>query len=252
MQTKDLAKGLTNPNAQLRQKAAQIIGLLDEVDVLPELAQAHQREADSNVKQAIVWSGQRLKAAKDADYSTLEELLRYFGIARAIDNMPSDIEARMMLQYGAMTMTDLVNLTKDLIEALNYQHPQAPSKEDIMPYVRALKSGERATRAEAMLALFNSKNTAALSYLVNVFLDDPELTLREQAQNTAKYIYWNAISWQMHQDGTMRELLQERARVAGKLPANDEAPPLTVAPADPDNIADILKKAEEARKKRRR
>ncbi len=259
MRAKDLAKGLSSNNPTIRHTTAQVIGLLDEVAVLPELSHAYQQEADATVKQALMWTGKRLNDAKANGYDTVQQLIIYSGIQTAINRMPSEQDAREWQLTGQMTMTDIVNLRGDLTQALDYQHPHAPNQVSIAPFLDDLKSSDPQRRSQAMLKAFEAKNMAVIPHLAVIYLEETKPHLQEQAQNTAKYIYWNAISWQMHQDGTMSELLEKLARQAGKFrPAvsegntpPSEAPRLN-EPAKADDIDAILRKAEEERRKRRK
>jgi hypothetical protein len=258
MRAKDLAKGLNSSNPAIRHKTAQIIGLLDEVELLPELSQAYQRETDSTVKQALSWAGKRLNEAKSKGYDTLQQLIIYAGIQSAVNRMPSIDDAREWQLTGQMTMTDIVNLRADLTVVLDYQHPQEPNQIDIAPLIEALKSDDDKKRSEALVKAFESKNMAILPHLVTLYFEEKKPHIQEQAQNTAKYIYWNAINWQMHQDGTMSEHLEVMARQAGKFRPNADdggATPALQTPklneaAKPTDIDAILRQAEEARRKR--
>jgi hypothetical protein len=260
MRAKDLAKGLSSSNPTIRRTTAQVIGLLDEVDVLPELSQAYQQETDATVKQALMWAGKRLNEAKANGYDTVQQLIIYSGMQTAVNRMPSEQDAREWQLTGQMTMTDIVNLRADLTVALDYQHPQEPNKISITSFIDDLKSQDPRKRSEAMVKAFESKNMAVIPHLAVIYLEENKPHLKEQAQNTAKYIYWNAISWQMHQDGTISEILEKMARQAGKFRPNaDNSAPTPAAqapklnePAKADDIDAILRKAEEERRKRRR
>lgn len=260
MRAKDLAKGLNSTNSAIRYKTAQVIGLLDEVDVLPELSQAYQQETDATVKQLFTWAGKRLNDAKSRGYDTVQQLIIYSGMQTAINRMPSIQDAREWQLTGQMTMTDIVNLRGDLTHILDYQHPQEPNKTDITPLIEELKATDPKKRSQIMVKLFDAKNMAVIPHLATIYFDETDPHLQEQAQNTAKYIYWNALSWQMHQDGRMSELLEKMALEAGKFrPGINDG--LSTPPAPAPNVAEsakpadidaILRQAEEARRKRRK
>lgn len=259
MRPEHLLKGLAHQNPTARRIAAHTIGLLDEVALLPQMARAFKNETDADVKAAIRWAGERLKAATDAGYNTLDALFDYFGMNRAVENMPTEKELRLLQQLdaGNISMTDLINQRHRSMTDLIYQRPEQPTQADIQKPVDALRSDDRVTRSQAMARLFELKNMAALPHLVNVFLHDPDPTLREQAQNTAKYLYWHAISWRMHQDGSIVAALEARARALGKLDADDgDTPDANAAgssnESSAESAAEILRRAQEARAKRRK
>ncbi|TVR24095.1 MAG: hypothetical protein EA396_02220 [Anaerolineaceae bacterium] len=259
MQPEHLLKGLAHKNPVARRIAAHTIGTLDEVALLPQMARAFKSEADSDVKAAIRWAGERLKAASSAGYSTMDALFNYFGMNRAIENMPTEKELRLLQQLDAnnISMADLINQRHRSMTDLIYQRPEQPTQADIQRPLNALRADDRTARSQAMARLFELKNMAALPHLVNIFLHDPDPTLREQAQNTAKYLYWHAISWRMHQDGSIIAALEARARALGKLDADDGDTPQAPAVKSPDEssaaeAAEILRRAQEARAKRRK
>lgn len=258
MRAKDLAKGLNSSNPTVRRTTAHVIGLLDEVELLAELSHAYQRETEPAVKQALSWAGKRLNEAIAKGYDTVHELIVYSGMQTAINRMPSEHDAREWQLTGQMTMTDIVNLRGDLTVVLDYQHPQAPNQLDMSAVIEDLRSSDPQRRSQAMLKAFEAKSMAVIPHLAVIYFEEQKPHLKEQAQNTAKYIYWNMISWEMHQDGTMSERLERMAREAGKFrPAVNEAvaPPSEVPklhePAQAEDIEAILRRAEEARRKRR-
>ncbi len=92
-------------------------------------------------------------------------------------------------------------------------------------------------------------NPAALPALAQVFVEDSKAPVREAAQAAAKRIYWNAVYWEMEQDGSMAvEIERRRSDVDTQSPSDTTAN----AESDPNDIADILRKAEEKRRQRKR
>lgn len=134
--------------------------------------------------------------------------------------------------------------------------PTRPTNADIHLYVRRLHDDPDANkRAAAALNLARMVNNLdALPELAAVFIDDPKTVVKEAAQTAAKEIYWNAIYWEMEQDGRMRaEIAKRTGTPAGEqVAANPPAGATTPPKPSPKEISDILKKAEAQRQKRKR
>jgi hypothetical protein len=140
--------------------------------------------------------------------------------------------------------------------------PTRPTDGDIKIYVRRLHEekdpAKRATAAQNIARLVN--NPAALPDLAAAFIDDPAQAVKEAAQQAAKEIYWNAMYWEMEQDGRMKAEIERRgggvdkaatSTMAAPSGANPDNPPQPPQPK-PGDIAKILKKAEAQREKRKR
>jgi len=132
--------------------------------------------------------------------------------------------------------------------------PTRPSDSEIKILVHRLfndtHNDKRLGAAVDLAAVVN--NPAALPYLAQSFIKDYTMQVREAAQHSAKLIYWNAIYWEMEQNGAMAAEIEKRRSTLPQ-PQNLSAPaaptPPPAAPAEP-SIDDILRKAELARKKR--
>ena len=111
-------------------------------------------------------------------------------------------------------------------------------------------------------------------------MEDSDPAVREAAQRAGKLIYWNAIYWEMEQSGAIAEEIQKRIAATGKnvktpaspppsqpqtshpairriqtqetpaVPPDAEAQPRPTPPTV--NLAEILRKAEEKREKRKK
>jgi hypothetical protein len=139
--------------------------------------------------------------------------------------------------------------------------PTRPTDSDVRIYVRRLQQekdpAKRATAAQNIARLVN--NPAALPDLAAAFIDDPAQTVKEAAQQAAKEIYWNAVYWEMEQDGRMKAEIARRGGAgeatssasSASSPSNQLNPSLPPQPKATD-IAKILKKAEAQREKRKR
>ncbi len=137
--------------------------------------------------------------------------------------------------------------------------PTRPSDGDIRIYVRRLHeekdSAKRFSAAQSLARLVN--NPDALPDLAAAFIDDAAQAVKEAAQQAAKEIYWNAVYWEMEQDGRMKAEIERRggkseANASAETPAQSEPTPSLPPKPKPADIASILKKAEAQREKRKR
>ncbi len=135
--------------------------------------------------------------------------------------------------------------------------PTHPTDADVNIYVRRLRDekdpAKRVSAAQNLARLVN--NPAALPDLAAAFIDDSSPLVKEAAQQAAKEIYWNAVYWEMEQDGRMRAEIDRRMgdvqQNAVQQNPSQSAPSLPPQPK-PADIASILKKAEAQREKRKR
>ncbi len=129
-----------------------------------------------------------------------------------------------------------------------------PTNTDISRWVRRLREGEdtviRRTAAQELLTL---NNPDALPHLACAFLADPAPEVRQAAERSGKFLYWNTVYWEMEQDGSLAaEIARRRAAQASAAPSPAPAAP-PVQPAVPppqEDVAEILRRAEEARRRR--
>jgi hypothetical protein len=137
--------------------------------------------------------------------------------------------------------------------------PTRPTDADINIYVRRLREekdpAKRVSAAQNLARLVN--NPAALPDLAAAFIDDASQQVKEAAQLAAKEIYWNAVYWEMEQDGRMKAEIDRRMgdvqQNAASQNSTQSAPAPSLAPQPkPADIASILKKAEAQREKRKR
>lgn len=150
--------------------------------------------------------------------------------------------------------------------------PTRPSDTDIRMTVRRLledPNPEKRRRAAIDLGSVSS-NPAALPFLAQAFVEDIHQGVREAAGRAGKLIYWNAVYWQMEQDGSLAAEIARRQAAAPPAPdqpktshpairriATQETP--AAPPADapkpappPVDLADVLRRAEEKRDKRKK
>jgi hypothetical protein len=130
-----------------------------------------------------------------------------------------------------------------------------PSDTDIRAWVRRLRENDDPAQRKKILAeLASLHNPAALPTLALTFAADLNPEVAQMAQYHGKILYWNIVYWQMEQDGSLQQEIDRRIverQIAAPL---DSPPPPPPPPApetsSPEDIAAILRKAEEARKRR--
>ena len=134
-----------------------------------------------------------------------------------------------------------------------------PANTDISLWVkRAQETPDAAVRLTAVRQLRELNNPAALPKLAVLFLSDQDPQVRETAEAAGKHLYWNAIYWRMEQDGSLAQLIDARRKALGKTvtPSGSGDSPGKIAPqpsstsAPQEDVADILRRAEEARQRR--
>lgn len=136
----------------------------------------------------------------------------------------------------------------------------APTDAPIDVWLKRLQSAPTPEqREQAVIELQQLNNPRALPALARVFVTDESPKVRQAAQQHGKILYWRAVYWAMTQDGSLAREMQRRAEALGKtLPRTVKDAPATSdaqAPSPNDqqvDVGDILRKAEEARKKRKR
>jgi hypothetical protein len=135
----------------------------------------------------------------------------------------------------------------------------APTHADISIWLRRLQSEADPVKREKYIAeLIQLNNPMALPHLAAVFVSDPVPKVREAAQRFGKILYWNSVYWDMQQSGWLDEEIERRL---AEVKAERKTPSGTTesgaaAQDQPDDapdvdVSEILRKANEARKRRR-
>lgn len=170
---------------------------------------------------------------------------------------------------AGMPMTDVLssNIGTSPTETRERTPATAPTNSECKMQIRRLQEDPDAhKRRNAAIDLANLNNPAALPYLAQAFLTDADADVRTIAQRAGKQIYWNGIYWEISHNSILdkeihrrREDLRRRIQEAGiqlpPAPDTAAAPAKTTqeqvaAAASPEEIEDILRKAEERRMKR--
>ncbi len=113
MNLEDLLKALNHPRPDVRISTARLLGVLEETRALGAVGQRYRAETDPAVREALAWAGQRLHAAHQAGYSTLNEIFRHFGIDREIANREDPAEAELMKKMQDSLDMELMKMRGD-------------------------------------------------------------------------------------------------------------------------------------------
>jgi len=113
MTPEDLLKALNHPRPDVRISTARLLGVLEETRALGAVGQRYKVETDPAVREALAWAGQRLHAAHQSGYSTLNEIFRHFGIDREIANREDPTEADLMKQMQDSLDMELLRMRGD-------------------------------------------------------------------------------------------------------------------------------------------
>ncbi len=106
----NLLANLNNPQPQVRLEVARVLGMVDETRALKAVGQRYKVEADPAVREALAWAGQRLYGARQAGYSTIDEIFRYFGVDNELENTESETEAELLKKLQANLDRDLLRM----------------------------------------------------------------------------------------------------------------------------------------------
>lgn len=162
-----------------------------------------------------------------------------------------------LLQAGAETASSNLGQTRPQIGVQRTPAPR-PSTTDIGLWIKRMTDGQDINqRVNAAQHLRELNNPAALPHLARIVASNDAAAIREAAEKAGKQIYWNAVYWQMEQDGSLAVEIDARRKALGKTSPNHttaQQPPATNTPEEqsPEDVADILRRAEEARQRRKK
>jgi hypothetical protein len=139
----------------------------------------------------------------------------------------------------------------------------APSSTPVDIWVKRLRETPSAElREQAALELAQLNNPKALPFLAAAFVTDAAPQVRQAAQKYGKVLYWTMVYWEMEQDGSLAQEIEQRAANLhkSKAPATDAAPGASAPAADAAqppkpaevDVTEILRKAQQARAERKR
>jgi hypothetical protein len=267
-----LIKQLDNPKPSIRIAALHIFNLVDEVRALDAISARVPLESDARVEAVLKQVGRSLNKLKREGYDTIEALCQHFNVyseilsyadiaeIRRIQDMAKDKTkiqdsvdkaAAVLLAgkvVGAMPMTDsLSELTQNFSRRTRATRP---TKEDFSRWLPLLKDPNPEERRQMLIHIANRNNPLALQYFAQVWVTDSETPVRETAKRFGKLLYWNTIYAQMEDDGSLAKLMTDYAANLGiSLPTKFGTQEIKVE--NVPTIGEILKKAEEERRKRR-
>ncbi len=207
-------------------------------------------DAQSDEKLIHLKHEMQMRALKDE-----EESARKIAASRLISGSMLSLPGLMMSRPTIPQSGDQLNTSfdKHLNAKKSRTMPTKPSDGEIKILVNRLlndtNNDKRASAAVDLAAVVN--NPAALPYLAQTFIKDYTVQVREAAQRSAKLIYWNAIYWEMEQNGSMAAEIEKRRGTPMQAQAESPTPPPTPSAATQPSVDEILRKAELARKKRK-
>jgi len=270
-------RGIRAPQPVARIKAVWLAEMLEETETLPDLMIQYHAESVDEVKQAIGQAGRRLRHAVDRNYTTIDAICEHYLIDRMIFEMPSRHETQVMHRVRSDGESLSANIGRGVLGTtlggavlgstgagmvggvssagstsqgfMGRSYPKDPRDDEVRPHLQVLrKSRDARQRVEAILRMGGILNPKVLPEIAIAYKKDDSTEVRDTAERIGKRIYWNAVYLMMERNGTMAEVIEQRARDAGKLDA--EAVPAGRDDASPDEIAAMLAKAQNKKKRR--
>lgn len=165
-----------------------------------------------------------------------------------------------MLQAGAETASSNLGQTRPQI-GTSRTPAMRPTGTDIALWLKRLEEGQDLNqRINASQHLREINNPAALPHLARIVMGESAPDLRQAAEKAGKHLYWNAVYWQMEQDGSLATEMDARRKALGKTapaPAASQTPVESASESQPpeqspENVAEILRRANEARQRRKK
>jgi len=288
----NLIANLKNPQPAVRLDIVRVLGMVEETQALDPLRERYREETNPALKEALLWAGRRIYAARQNGFSTVEAIFQRFGVYHELERQEEESEAGLLKKLddnlrlemvrrqrdasqkktnmamaaglagtvlggmGTTAMTSMLQAGAEVASSNLEARPVIgssrapaikPTSAGISRWVMRLREGDDAPmRKTAAQELFTLNNPAALPHLAHAFLTDPAPEVREAAERAGKLLYWNTVYWEMEQDGSLAREIEQRRAVSGSA-ASSPAPPV---PAPQEDVAEILRRAEEARQRR--
>lgn len=110
MQLEKLLANLNHANSDVRLSVIRTLGMLEETRALPALTASYKREPSEDLRRAISWAGQRLQAAHKRGYATQDEIFKYFGVYRELENSKNAAEAELLEKMQQQLDADLARM----------------------------------------------------------------------------------------------------------------------------------------------
>jgi hypothetical protein len=93
-----------------RRQAAQILGMVQDVDVLESLAAAFKQEKDSLTRPIMKWAGQRLYQARQDGWTSMDVIFEMFALNRELSGLGYAEEERLLQQLQDKLDSDLLQI----------------------------------------------------------------------------------------------------------------------------------------------
>jgi hypothetical protein len=286
-----LTKSLEHEKASIRIAALHMLHMVDEVRALDAISNRVPVEMDAKVEELLKQVGRSLNKLKREGYDTIiaicesfnvySDVLTYadaeeFANIQRITRTSQDnrkerniddevvkaasilITARLMGPTAVMgAMNSQIKLSSNIgsvaetMQKLKRRTPATrPTQEDFSRWLPRLKDPSPEERRQALIQISNRNNPLSLQYFAQVWVIDSEQSVRDMAKRLGKALYWNTVYSQMEADGSLDTLMQDYAKGLG-ITLNNKTTTQEIGIAHNQSIDEILKAAEERRKKRR-
>jgi len=244
---------LNHPEAKKRLLAMNTLDMIDEVRALNAISARVPIEMNLDVEKRLKEVGRRLNALKRDGYDTVDAICEHYNVYREVLAQADEDEVKRLQNMASfsndtaksslgnkvtMSASRLVavqafgvgaalggtqvsmtsnmgSITDNLKKISRRVKPTTPSNGDFRRWLKLLKTGNPEERREMIVQLNSVNNPAALPYMAHVYKNDPEQLVRDTAQRLGKVLYWNAVYYELTQDGTIDKLMTEFAASLG-------------------------------------
>ncbi|MEO1286372.1 MAG: hypothetical protein AAFV93_01285 [Chloroflexota bacterium] len=128
--------------------------------------------------------------------------------------------------------------------------PTIPTNTDVSRWVKLLQSSSEDDRVQALVQMNSSNNPNSLQYMAHAYYADKSERVRETAKRLGRQMYWNVVYHKMEKSGEVKRIMEDFASELGVTLKKDLHQDPRVATGVHQSIDDILKNAQQARKKR--
>ncbi len=270
-----LLERLKDPSPTVRIGVLRVLAMLEETLALPVLRGMVNTEQDTDVLPTLKWAGNLIWRAQQSGYTTEAGMHQFFRLdlqKTDADKKEEELLEKMQYQFDmemlkakqasnnrklgqsivmgalgaalsgtALGANILMNSASNNAKtpsasdtprpAIGSQPitPQRPTDFDISIWIEQLKADDPTQRQKAIFELRSLNNTAALPFIAELYATDPDTTVKDEAQRCGKALYFNWVFW-----------------------APQEKKPDPALPAPQSEVAQILEKAEAARRARKK
>jgi hypothetical protein len=208
------------------------------------------REAQDNDKIKDIDRSLGSLRMKDSK-SGLTQTIKMAGTVAASQMMGSGFAASMMTNSFDVGASSSLRHGNGVIRR---DPPMRPTNTPIQRQVQRLHTDPDPQQRQLMLReLMGINNPAALPQMARVFFMDDDADVRKLAKEQARLLYWKLQYWYLSDDGTIEHVMQLKAMELGfDLPddAQQQPPAQKKKKQKPEDIGEILKRAERKRRQR--